>query len=569
MSKLPFLLILLLGFTSPLIAQNFYTIQLGTFLDAQREDFSAIQPLGFIHADKTGTNLYVIYAGGYASRANAEKAWQQIRNKGYVNAFIQERIPSQGQQVTMIQIATRNTSKPINWEEYANIGELYASIESTSIKILTGTYASVEAAKPALDVIKKAGFKDAFIKNMNTIYLHKLSEFETDLKKPLIPLTLGGNTTQQTPPSYDTRPNNSNIPTIYDQGIFTAKTPQSTVAPTAQKVAAPVAPRIRSNVKRTSALDLQKILKAEGYYKGSLDGYYGTGTAAAYNTMLKNSRELQKYLVLANNTPKTGTVLSALQNALNDLPTDASAIATIRASKSPIAKAYQAYYAFLLNGPSGEVNNLMNTALKEGFGGKKLPTPVPFDFRATYAYTDLEQLLLHLHYLHSLPDNSLSAPCWLAQRHPKEMKAMFERYVTTASMEYPLKACDPFLNWEEVNLLNTIAMDLNPSKKISTQELTEASALRTMLYFAPKAISAADVKDTETWKTKLLAGLDQWGATDPVNKQAITAFKTVFYQSQVRIEDFYQDKGFKPDAAENLALVTLRTLVEYHLERFI
>ncbi|MFN7117828.1 MAG: peptidoglycan-binding domain-containing protein, partial [Saprospiraceae bacterium] len=342
-----------------------------------------------------------------------------------------------------------------------------------------------------------------------------------------------------------------------------------TPAPTAQKVAAPAAPRIRSNVKRTSALDLQKLLKAEGYYKGSLDGYYGNGTAAAYDGMLKNSRELQKYLVLANNTPKTGTATSALQNALNELPNDAAAIATIRTSKAPIAKAYQAYYNFLLNGPGAEVNNLMNTAIREAFVGKKLPTPVPFDFRATYAYTDLVQLLLHVHYLHSLPDNDLSAPCWLGQRHPKEMKAMFERYVTTASLEYPLKACDQFLNWDEVKLLNTIAMDLNSSKKINAQELNEAGALRTMLYFAPKAISAADVKDTEAWKTKLLAGLDKWGATDPLNKQAVTAFKAAFYQSQVRLEDFYQDKGFKADAAENLALVTLRTLVEYHLERFV
>ncbi|MFN7115441.1 MAG: SPOR domain-containing protein, partial [Saprospiraceae bacterium] len=232
MNKLPFLLMLWLCCATVLSAQNFYTIQLGTFLDAQREDFSAIQPLGFIHADKTGTNLYVIYVGGYSNRATAEKAWEQVRNKGYVNAFIQERIPAQGQSVTMIQIATRNSTKPIPWEEYARLGELYASIEGTSVKILTGTYANVDAAKPALDAIKKAGFKDAFIKNMNTIYLHKLSEFETDLKKPLIPLTLNNNApanTQQTPPSYDTRSNNSNIPTIYDQGIFTAKTPQQTV----------------------------------------------------------------------------------------------------------------------------------------------------------------------------------------------------------------------------------------------------------------------------------------------------------------------------------------------------
>jgi hypothetical protein len=576
MTKLPIFLVLLLGLNGILTAQNYYTIQIGTFLDAQKEDFTAIQPLGFVQGVRTGANLQVIYVGGFENRAAAEKVWQQVRSKGYINAFIQERIPTEGQTVTMIQLATRSNSKPINWEEYANAGELFASISGDNVKILTGTYPGVDAAKPALAALKKAGFKDAFIKNVNTIFLHKLSEFETDLKKPLIPLTLNNSQppaiTQETPPtSYDQR----NTPSVYDN-IFQPKSPTATVnnstTAMAQKVAAaPAAPRIRSNVKRTSALDLQKVLKAEGYYKGSLDGYYGAGTASSYAAILKGSRELQKYALLAQNTSVTGMAVAAtqLQTAINDLPTDASAIAVIRASKAPIAKAYQAYYTYVTSGAGASVNTLMNAAIKEAFTGKKLPSPTPFDYRATYAYNDLEQLLLHLHYLHSLPDNDLAAPCWISSRHPKEMKAVFERYVATASMEYPLKACDQFLNWDEVKLLHTIAMDLNPSKKINTEELTNAAALRTMLYFAPKALSAADIKDTETWSGKLMTGLNTWSTTDPSNKQTVTAFKAAFYQSQVRLEDYFLDKGFTTAAAKSLALVTLRTLVEYHLERFI
>ncbi len=577
MTKLSIFLVLLLGLNGLLTAQNYYTVQIGTFLDAQKEDFSAIQPLGFVHAVKTGANLTVIYVGGFESRAAAEKVWQQVRSKGYINAFIQERTPGEGQNTTMIQLATRSNSKPINWEEYANAGELYANISGNNVKIMTGTYPSVDAAKPALTALKKAGFKDAFIKTINTIFLHKLSEFETNLKKPLIPLTFNNNqptvNPQETPPSsYDQR----STPGVYND-IFTSKSGEvkeygtTKPNPLAQKVAAPAAPRIRSNVKRTSALDLQKVLKAEGYYKGSLDGYYGPGTAGSYTAMLKGSRELKKYALLAQNTSVTGMAVAAtqLQTAINNLPTDPAAIATIRASKSPIAKAYQAYYTYLSSGAGAEVNALMNAAIKEGFSGKKLPTPVPFDYRATYAYNDLEQLLLHLHYLHSLPDNDLAAPCWLSQRHPKEMKAVFERYIATASMDYPLKACDQFLSWGEIKLLHTIALDLNPSKKINTEELTNAAALRTMLYFAPKPLSTADIKDTETWNDKLMAGLTTWGATDPSNKQTVTAFKVAYYQSQVRLEDYFLDKGFKADAAKNLALVTLRTLVEYHLERFI
>jgi hypothetical protein len=211
----------------------------------------------------------------------------------------------------------------------------------------------------------------------------------------------------------------------------------------------------------------------------------------------------------------------------------------------------------------------MNAAVKEAFTGKKLASQPPFDYKATYAYNDLEQLLLHLHYIHSAPGNDIAAPCWLSQRHPKEMKAVFERYVATANLDFPLKACDQFLNWDEIRLLHTIAMDLNPDKKLDNQELAQSASLRAMLYNSPKSITNADVKDTDIWYNKLMTGIDKWGNADPLNKQTAAAFKAAFYQSNVRLEDYYMDKGFKADAAKNLALVTLRTLVEYHLERFI
>jgi hypothetical protein len=576
MAKLPFLLLLWLGCCGILSAQNYYTIQIGTFLDAQPEDFTAVQAIGFVHGVQTGANLYGVYVGGFDNRTAAERAWQQVRNKGYINAFIQERRPAEGQNVVMIQLGTRSNSKPINWEAFANIDNLFAGINGDNIKILTGTYPSVEAAKPALASLKKAGHKDAFIKTINTIFLHKLSEFETNLKKPLIPLEFDNRPPFSNSPQPETPPTSyeqSGTPRVYND-IFQPKsgtTPATPVPAPLKVAAAPTAPRIRSTVKRTSALELQKVLKNEGYYKNSLDGYYGAGTSAAYTAMLKGSRELEKYRLLAQNTSVTGTVapVTQLQSAIDNLPNDAAAATTIRNSKAPIAKAYQAYYLYSTTGPGSSVNALMNAAIKESFANKKLPKPELFDYRATYAYNDLEQLLLHIHYLHSVPDNTYFAPCWLSQRHPREMKTVFDRYIATASLEYPLKACDQFLNWEEVKLLHTIAIDLNPSKKLNTAEMTEAAALRSMLYFAPRALSASDIKDTENWHTKLMTGLNAWAVKDPANAQTFAAFKTAYYQSQVRLEDYFMDKGFKADAAENLALVTLRTLVEYHLERFV
>ena len=44
-------------------------------------------------------------------------------------------------------------------------------------------------------------------------------------------------------------------------------------------------PAIRNKVKRTSALDLQKVLKSQKYYSGSLDGLYGKGTGKCFPTV--------------------------------------------------------------------------------------------------------------------------------------------------------------------------------------------------------------------------------------------------------------------------------------------
>ncbi|MBK8877817.1 MAG: hypothetical protein IPN74_04505 [Haliscomenobacter sp.] len=66
---------------------------------------------------------------------------------------------------------------------------------------------------------------------------------------------------------------------------------------------APSASNIRSNVKRRAAIELQKLLKAENFYKGSLDGYYGAGTATAYQTALQNNRELFKYRLYIHAAP--------------------------------------------------------------------------------------------------------------------------------------------------------------------------------------------------------------------------------------------------------------------------
>ncbi|MDX1939636.1 MAG: SPOR domain-containing protein [Saprospiraceae bacterium] len=560
MKKLPLLLLLMLGWNLiSTIAQNYYTVQVGTFLEAKRSDFEAIQPIGLIHAIPTQGNLSLVFAGGYETREAAERALSQVKGKGYANAFVQEKIPAEGQEVLIIQLATKTATQPIEWENYTQIGDIYAMLNGNSTKIVTGFYQNMDVAKQQLNLIRQAGFRDAFVKSVNTIFLTKITEFETGLKKPLIPLELSQPRTVPVPGSYDQPTVNPDL------------TPRTPSGPTVRMVSQPAMPRIHSNIKRRSVLELQKVLKAEGHYKSSLDGYYGDGTASAYETMKDNNRELQKYIVLAEHIDVSGTTTSGnrLQDAINNLPSDSNAPRVIENANAPIAKAYRAYLLYNSIGRSNEVNVLMNTAIREAFASKKSSSPPPFDYQATYAYDNLEQLLLHLQYIHSAPGNDIAAPCWLFQRHPREMQRVFERYANVATPNFLLQACDQFLNWEDLSIAHAIAADLNIEKKLDQKQIAQGASLRAMLYLAPERLDADVAKDLQAWNDKLFAGLTGWATRDPLNQRTLIAFKAAYFHSQIRLEDFFIDKGFKEDEAKTLALATLRTVVGYHLERFI
>ena len=570
-----------------LIAQNYYTVQVGTFLDAKRSDFSAIEDAGFIHAVRLEGNLYQVYAGGFDKRSDADQALAIIKKKGYTNAFVQERQPAEGNTVTVIQLGLKNTTKGIDWDPYLRAGTLYTIINGDKLKLVTGLYAGVNEAKGDLSDIRKQGFSDAFIKNVNTIFLHKISAFETGgAKQELIPLGLNNRTAanQPAPASYSEYGGRINTgsdlqakspvarPNSYDYGSTMsprAVTPATSASAPAVAVSYPA---IRPRVKRRSVLELQKALKADGFYSSSLDGLYGNGTANAYNNFKNNNREYKKYILLSkyNTVPGQDGEEAQLQNAVNNLLTDATAQRYVEMSASPVAKAYQAYLRFQTYGPGPEVNILMNAAIQGAYVGKTLDGQPPFDYRATYAYDNLQQLILHIHYVHSGPEIDIAVPCWLFQRHPAETGYAYETYARfSGGTGFPVQSCDQFLQWEEVGALQAIAIDLDANPQLDKQRLAAAASHRVMLYLAPEKLSTGEKQTLDAWSSRLMNGLSQWGNQDPLHKKLVDAFTVAFFQSEVLLEDFYMDKGFNAEEAKGLAQATLHTIVAYHLERFV
>lgn len=598
MTRLLILLTLTLFTTSGLIAQssNFYTIQVGTFIDANHNDFDGLRELGLVHAQEVGGNLTQVYLGGYRDKAEADKMLRNVQQKGYPNAFVKELLAQEGQVSTVVQMATRQRNTPLEWEEFARAGDLFAILNGDMIKIVTGPYASSSEAKAGLSSVRSLGYNDAFVKNVNSVYLIPIGQFETGVKEELIPMEFGNTGSQ--PSSYDNTapampqeysvlsprtpdagqpavsepqlPGSMDIPGSYDYYPGATGTKGLSASSSPASVAPMGLPTINGKIKRTSAINLQKILKAKGAYSGSLDGYYGPGTKAGYEKYLTQNRFMQKYAYLAENAPLPGneTNNSQLQALVNRLPTDASAAVQLRNRSEPVAKAYVAYEQFVNYGPSAEVNQLMIAANRAAFDGQPLSN-LPFDPNATYSYQDLGQLILHLHYIHCARRTDIAVPCWMQERHPKEAARAMQACSAFVGRGLKLQGCGQFETWPEVRMLVMVAGDLNTDAQFDQKRLAQAASERSRLYMAPKALNSTEQKAVQKWSDNLIAGLNSWGTRDPMNQQLVTTFRVLFFQSQVRLEDYFMQKGYKEAEAKGLALAALHTLVAYHTQRFV
>lgn len=581
MKKLLPLLALLALLATESVAQNqpYYTVQVGTFIDANREDFKPLQSIGFVHARDLGGNLREVYVGGYSSKEEAESAAAKVRGKGYANAFVQERSLPGGQSVNVVQFATRRVDKDIEWEEFMKVGGLYGIMSGNLIKVVAGPYNSLDAAKNDQDRIRKMGYKDAFAKTVNNAILHRLTEFETGVKEELFPI------------AFDQQAGRIGVapaePQMQEYNVLATRTPDVAgrdysygasvpmdysyyAGEAATRPAAANLPNIRADVKRQSVMNLQTVLKAENAYTSVVDGYYGNGTAGAYQAAMQNDRTLRKYQALAGPAAQPGYPASGseIQQTVNELGANPGAAIRLERSNDPMAPAYRAYVLFANYGPGSNVNQLMNAAIRAAFSGRMVSN-LPFDPNATYAYQDLSQLVSHIYYMHCGSGTNVSAPCWLAERHPQESAMAFQACARVPNGTLNVQNCGQFENWPEVQMLVAIATDLNAEEQLNRQRLAQAATERSRLYAAPAALNSSETKAVENWNSNLLRGLDSWAAQDPLHRQIVTAYKIAYFQAQVRLEDFFMGKGYNVDQARGLALATLHTLVAYHLQRFV
>lgn len=570
---------------------SFYTVLVGNYPEPQRQEFSLLSRYGFIYSVDVNQNLSKVYIGGFDNEKEARELVNNIKAM-YPSAQVEKIKADPTDEAIVIQVATRVFNQEIEWPKYEQLENIFALLNGDKVKVVTGIYPSMEAARNDLKEIRAGAFNDAFVKIVSRNHLIELNGFETGIKEPLIPIKLdgkrvaaknGGNPISR-PVSNSKRPANNPNPRGYESVI--PKSPYGNGQPSMYDndiVANPnigvkggdmnsgnvSRPEINSKIKRRSALELQKVLKSYGTYNGSLDGYYGPGTTSGYEAILQQNSDLQKYVILSQYQVGDSQDQRPLQQSINTLLEDPNATATIDGSNEAIAKAYQAYSLFNSLGPSNDVNLLMNEAIQQAYANMKTQVNAPFDYSATYAYNDWDQLVLHLHYIHGAPGNTYSAPCWLIKRHPAVSAEAQAAFAEIGSNSYLVQNCDEFMQWEEIKLLKAISNDMNAGQQGNPSASANQSSQRAQLYMTTAPLNNTNQQIYESWNRDLWTGLSGWATVDPLHKKMVDVLRVAYFQSQARLEDYYMSKGFNYDQAVGLSLATLKTVVGNDLQRFI
>ena len=301
--------------------------------------------------------------------------------------------------------------------------------------------------------------------------------------------------------------------------------------------------------------ELQKFLKSQNVYSGSLDGYYGAGTASAwqhYKSIDDTYPSLAKksaYFIDAN--------VTQLQAAIENIHQERTTLARIN---HPLAKAYLAYWELESRGPGNQVNTLMSEALKEAFKGKVRSQIKPaFDPTAQYHYPDDIQFISHLAHLHAL--GNIPIPCWMEAKHTKALIMAFEQFAASDVSLPFTPGCSPTQDWEEVRVMMHVVQELGGMQS------SQASGIpTTALLLNPDALPDEANKALEGWHSDLWTRMDKLASRNIQNRSLVEALRGSYFQSYVRLEDYFMDKGFRPPAAKGLALGVLENLCAPYLD---
>ncbi len=533
--------------------KDIYTIQIGSFTEPQAAQFQLLSEIGMVYLESIpNSHLQRVLVSKFEDKATAETYLAKVKAIGYTDAFIAKRTVDNAKMVQTIQLGSYTVGDKIDLTLAKTLGNVYAHIKGTEIRVLIGFFPDITSTKLALDKARATGFPSAFMKETDMVWLQSIGTFETDF------INLG-NTVAKTPDSPVIVPNITIITTTTPVDN-TNKTPPVNGDPSKSKA---------------SIAGLQEALKEDRKYNGAVNGLYDDGIRNSLTTFQAEDEMYKLYETRTKEAPQVysnrGDVNSLQGNVdlIEFNPTTAAE--NLQKFSHPLAKVYMAYLYFtgLVKVPnSGEqVNTLMNDAIAQAytnFNGK-----ARFDYQKKYNYADIQTIIQHLAYVYEVMNGGVAIPCWMVENHNYELSQAFSGLTPPNFTE-----CEGFESIKEIRILQAMAQDmdlLSDDERTSSNKAEKQAyiALRTELYLNPKKISLPEQELYEMWHKNLLNAVERNLKSDPVRYDILTAFKVTYFMVYDKLENHYLLNEFEEQQAKALALATLYALVNYNLGDYI
>ena len=126
------------------------------------------------------------------------------------------------------------------------------------------------------------------------------------------------------------------------------------------------------------------------------------------------------------------------------------------------------------------------------------------------------------------------------------------------------KNADEIFDWEELNLLRQITTELC-AEEPTDKELEIAAAQRAELLLSPKKLTDEQRTEVLIWNQEFWSDVAEWSEKAAILKKWSLPLKASYLQSQIRLEDYFMDKGSTPQEATGQAIFVLKTMVAPYL----
>jgi|GEM_PF-3016799 len=487
-----------------------------------------------------------------------------------------------------IKLATTSASDYQKFKKLHSIGYVYSlDLNNGLSNIMMGTYSKKSTADRKLSLVKKKGFKDAYIvtktiKEEDAVFIVQLATYDqqSDIYWP---------DWQRLSPQLTAQLSDSKIRVASGPYYTKAEAEEMRMRIQAvgpkdvfiKKVSTEVLHKVNTfdfqhsasygqsyGGMRNSIKALQELLIAENIYPGKANGVLTPVTKAGIIQYKKtNSHYIGHRKMAEVYTPENIIEKYTLQYYVNLIPENPQqAAAGLKQFKNPISKVFLAY--MYLNGDVevenkvATVNNLMNDALSVIF--KNYRGKTRYDFSMKYSYEEIEQLLRHMKAMYEVLKDRPDMPCWLFERHPKETKNVFQPYWNNSRDEYTVSTdCGNFLDSEEMRILLTVSKEFaSDDREIKNVNLINK------LYVLPAPIAHQEIETLEQWNGKLWRNLKTWSAGSPLQQNMYKLLRFSYYDALQSLEVHFMSKGFPGLEARALGLKILKEAVGCNLDEY-